>query len=177
MQTQKKVPTMIILWVFVIIVSVVVLPLWYPTLLCGYITKIGSTSNNLPLHTREYQAFCKIADNDIEWAISILKSLKETKLNTEERWRLEYNIALLSQYTIKTIDAKNSDGTTGTNDARILWKKEQDVSRSPKNPEHNTITIESKVQYQGLDQDWIKKEQEKLIQQQLDRDAYINTTD
>ena len=54
---------------------------------------------------------------------------------------------------------------------------EQTLPKSPENPEHNRITIESKVQYQGLDQDWIKNEQQRLIQQQLDRDTYINAED
>ena len=175
MKTQKKVPTMIILWIFVII-SIATFLIWYPTLMCGYITKIWSISNNLPIHTREYQAFCEVANNNIEWAISILNSLKETKLNATEAWRVEYNRVLLSEHTLKKGDTRNS-GSSVENDKNTQWRVEQTLPKSPENPEHNTITIESKVQYQGLDQDWIKNEQQRLIQQQLDRDTYINAED
>lgn len=174
MKTQKKAPAMIILWIFITIIGIGTLMAIYPALMCGYITKIWSTSNNLPIHTREYQAFCEVANNNIEWALSILNSLKETKLNATEAWRVEYNRALLSEHTLKKGDVRNS-GSSIENNKNTQWRVEQVLPRSPENPEHNTITIESKVQYQGLDQDWIKNEQQRLIQQQLDRDAYINS--
>lgn len=165
---------MIITWCLCIVtLGIVTIIVQYPTFICWYILKTQGYSEYLPIHTREYQAFCEAHHNRFQQALSILTSLKkEEKLSAKELERIEYNIALLSQ----TAPEKNQQTSTLNKiegNKNIEWRIEEKREWSPYSAENNTITIESKVQYQSLDQNWIIQEQKKLLEQQLDRDSFL----
>lgn len=168
MKTKGIIFIITLLWGVTMMVCVIA-TLRHPSIICNYLPQQWYYHNYLPIHTREYQAFCAAFDNNIQKALSILYSLQQSKLNTQQSERINYNIALLSEQMTK----KSLDTTLESEEKRSQWKTTWTNTSSPHKQEHNTITVESKVQYQGIDQDWINQEQEKLIIQQLNRDTYI----
>ena len=168
MKTKGIIFIITLLWGVTMMVCVIA-TLRHPSIICNYLPQQWYYHNYLPIHTQEYQAFCAASNNNIQRALLILHSLQESKLNTQQSERIKHNIALLSEQI-----TKKPPDTTPENETKISqWKTGWANIWSPHEQEHNTITVESKVQYQGIDQDWINQEQEKLIIQQLNRDTYI----
>ena len=90
--------------------------------------------------------------------------------------RIDHNIALLSEQAPEA--KQNTIATNHPNSEKNSeWEKDKKKEWSPYAAENNTITSESKVQYQTIDNDWIEQEKIKLLSQQLDRDRFLVTQD
>ena len=176
MKKETRISTMILVSLFVIATIFGVLVYQNPTLLCWYIRATQAYSDMLPIHTREYQAFCEVHNHHPQQALSLLQSIKKEWLTMKDMQRIDHNIALLSE---QTPEAKQN--TTVENhpnsEKNIEWEKDKKKEWSPYAAENNTITSESKVQYQKIDNDWIEQEKIKLLSQQLDRDRFLVTQD